>query len=67
MNKQNNLNVNYLKSPKKQHRSHKIPAGRVFETPVVDVVCYSVLLPFVLYFIQVFWYLIFVCRQSKPT
>jgi len=54
MNKQNKLNVNCLKTSKKQHWQHKIPMGRVFETPGVDVVCYSVLLPFVLSFIQVF-------------
>jgi len=54
MNKVNNLNVNYLKTPKKQHGLHTILADRVFETPGVDEVCYSVLLPFVLSFIQVF-------------
>ena len=60
MNKPNNLNVNYLKTPKKQHR-RKIPADRVFETRGVDVVCYSVLLSFVLSFIQVFFAISCLC------
>jgi len=57
MNKLSNLNVSYLKTPKKQRRPHKMPAGRLFETSGVDVhkVCYSVLLPLVLSFIQAFW------------
>jgi len=56
-------------TPIKQRRPHKMPAGRLFETPGVDayIVCYSVLLPVVLSFIQVFWKLLFVCRQSKST
>jgi len=45
MNKLNNLNINYLKTPKEQDWLHKMPMGHVFETSGVDVVCYGVLLP----------------------
>jgi len=45
MNKLNNLNINYLKTPKEQNRLHKMPMCHVFETPGADVVCYGVLLP----------------------
>jgi len=45
VNELNNLNVNYLKIPKKTSRAprnaltgHKQPAGREFETPASDIV-----------------------------